>query len=70
VKTISSATGGKLGWLTLLGQFQPVLEWAQPAAVMGLVAQFGAGVVEGQDLQEVGVKSSEVAGDLVVERHG
>jgi bacterioferritin-associated ferredoxin len=30
----------------------------------------GAGVVEGQDLQEVRVKDSEVAGDLVVECRG
>jgi hypothetical protein len=33
------------GWLTLLGQYQPVLEWAQPVAVLGLVPQLGAGVV-------------------------
>jgi hypothetical protein len=33
---------------------------------VGLVPQLGAGVVEGQDLQEVRVKGSEVAGDLVV----
>jgi hypothetical protein len=33
-----------------LGQYQPVLEWAQPAAVVGLVPQLGAGVVEGQNL--------------------
>jgi hypothetical protein len=39
-------------------------------AVVGLVSQLGAGVVEGQDLQEVRVKGSEVAGDLVVEFHG
>jgi hypothetical protein len=38
-----------------------VLEWAQPAAVAGLVQQLGADVVEGQDLQEVSVKGSEVA---------
>jgi hypothetical protein len=47
-----------------------VLEWAQPAAVVGLVSQLGAGVVEGQDLQEVFVKGSEVAGDLMVQCHG
>ena len=47
-----------------------MLEWAQPAAVVGLVPQLGAGVVEGQDLQEVRVKGSEVAGDLEVERRG
>jgi hypothetical protein len=47
-----------------------VLEWAQPTAVVGLVSQLGAGVVEGQDLEEVHVKSSEVAGDLEVERRG
>jgi hypothetical protein len=34
---------------------------------VGLVPQLGAGVVEGQDLQEVRVKGSEVAGDLEVE---
>jgi hypothetical protein len=50
------------------GQYQPVLEWAQPAAVVGLVPQLGAGVVE--DLQKVRVKGSEVAGNLVVECHG
>jgi hypothetical protein len=44
-----------------------VLEWAQPAAVVGLVSQLGAGLVEGQDLQEVHVKGSKVTGDLVVE---
>jgi hypothetical protein len=47
-----------------------VLEWAQPAAVEGLVPQLGVGVVEGQDLQEVRVKGSEVAGDLAVECRG
>jgi hypothetical protein len=47
-----------------------VLEWAQPVAVVGLVPQLVAGVVEGQDLQEVHVKCSEVAGDLVVEYRG
>jgi hypothetical protein len=47
-----------------------VLEWAQPAVVVGLVPQLGVGAVEGQDLQEVCVKGSEVAGDLVVECHG
>jgi hypothetical protein len=47
-----------------------VLEWAQPAANVGLVPQLGAGVVEGQDLQEVRVKGSEVVGDLEVERCG
>ena len=47
-----------------------MLEWAQPAGVVGLVPQLGAGVVEGQDLQEVRVKGSEVAGDLEVERRG
>jgi hypothetical protein len=46
------------------------MEWAQPAAVLGLVPQLGAGAVEGQDLPEVRVKGSEVAGDLVVECHG
>jgi hypothetical protein len=44
-----------------------MLEWAKPAAVVGLVPQLDAGVVEGQDLQEVCVKGSEVAVDLVVE---
>jgi hypothetical protein len=47
-----------------------VLEWAQPAAVVGLVPQLGASVVEDQDLQEVCIKGSEVAGYLVVECHG
>jgi hypothetical protein len=47
-----------------------VLEWAQPAVVEDLVPELGAGVVEGQDLQEVRVKGSEVAGDLEVERRG
>jgi hypothetical protein len=47
-----------------------VLEWAQPAALVGLVSQLGAGAVEGQDPQVVRVKGSEVAGDLVVECHG
>jgi hypothetical protein len=47
-----------------------VLEWAQPAVVVGLVPQLGAGAVDGQDLQVVGVKGSKVAGDLVVECHG
>jgi hypothetical protein len=47
-----------------------VLEWAQPAAVVDLVPQLGVGVVEGQDLQEVYLKGSEGAGDLVVECHG
>jgi hypothetical protein len=47
-----------------------VLEWAQSAAVVGLVPQLGAGVMEGQDLQKVHVKGSEMAGDLEVERHG
>jgi hypothetical protein len=28
-----------------------VLEWAQPAAVVGLAPQLGAGAVEGQDPQ-------------------
>jgi hypothetical protein len=46
-----------------------VLEWAKFAAVVGLVPQLGADVVEGQDLQEVRVKGSEVAGDLVVVCH-
>jgi hypothetical protein len=46
-----------------------VLEWAQPAAVVVLVPQLGADVVEGQNLQEVLVKGSKVAGDLVVECH-
>jgi hypothetical protein len=50
-----------------LEQYQPLLKWAQPAAVVGLVPQLSANVVEGQDLQEVHVKGSEVAGDLVVE---
>jgi hypothetical protein len=47
-----------------------VFEWAQPAAVVGLVPQLGADVVEGQDLQEVQVKGSEVDGDTVVKRRG
>jgi hypothetical protein len=47
-----------------------VLEWAQPTAVVGLVPQLGAGVAEGQDLKEVRVKGSEVAGNLVVVCHG
>jgi hypothetical protein len=47
-----------------LGQYQPVLEWHQTVAVVGLVPQLGAGAVEGQDLQEVHVKGSEVAGIL------
>jgi hypothetical protein len=47
-----------------------VLEWALPAAVVGLVPQLGAGIVEGQHLQKVIVKGSEVVGDLVVECHG
>jgi hypothetical protein len=47
-----------------------VLEWAQPASVVGLVPKLGAGVVESQNLQKVGVKGSEVYGDLVVECHG
>jgi hypothetical protein len=47
-----------------------VLEWAQPAVVMGLVPQLGASAVEGQDPQVVYVKGSVVAGDLVVECHG
>jgi hypothetical protein len=42
-----------------------VLEWAQPAVVVGLVPQ-----LEGQELQEVCVKGSKVAGDLEVEHHG
>jgi hypothetical protein len=33
-----------------------------------LVSQLGAGVVEGQDPQEVYVKGSEVARDLLVDR--
>jgi hypothetical protein len=44
-----------------------VSEWAQPAVVVSLVPQSGAGVVEGQDLQELRVKGFEVAGDFVVE---
>jgi hypothetical protein len=47
---------------TLLGQSQLVLEWAQPAAVVG--------TVEGQDPQIVRLKGSEVDRDLVVECHG
>jgi hypothetical protein len=47
-----------------------VLEWAQPAAVVGLVPQLCAGAVEGQDPKVERVKGSEVAGDLVVECHG
>jgi hypothetical protein len=47
-----------------------VLEWAQPAAVLGLVPQLGTGAVEGQDPQVVCVKGSEVTRDLVVECHG
>jgi hypothetical protein len=46
-----------------------VLEWAQPAVVVGLVPQLGVGAVEGQDPHVVRVKGSEVAGDLVVECH-
>jgi hypothetical protein len=46
------------------------MEWAKPAAVVGLVPQLGEGVVECQNLQKVRVKGSEVAGDLVVECHG
>jgi hypothetical protein len=57
-------------WPTLLGQYQPVLGWAQPAAVVGPVLQLGAGAVEVQDLQEVRLKGSEVAGDLKVESRG
>jgi hypothetical protein len=53
----------------LLGQSQLVLEWAEPAAVVGLVPQLGGRVVEGRDPQLMHVKGSEVAGDLVVERH-
>jgi hypothetical protein len=41
-----------------------VLEWSQLAVVVGLVPQLGAAVVEGQDLQEVRVKGSEVTMDL------
>jgi hypothetical protein len=41
-----------------------VLEWTQPAAVVGLVPQLGADVVESQDLQEVHVKGSEGLGIL------
>jgi hypothetical protein len=37
---------------------------------LGLVPQLGANVVEVQDLQEVHVKGSEVAGDLEVDRRG
>jgi hypothetical protein len=44
-----------------LGQYQPVLEWAQPPAVVGLVPKLRVGVVEGQDPQEVSVKGSEAA---------
>jgi hypothetical protein len=47
-----------------------VFEWAQPAAVVGLVPQLGAGAVEGEDPQVVRLKGSEVAADLVVECHG
>jgi hypothetical protein len=47
-----------------------VLKWAEPAAVVGLVPQLGAGAVDGQDPQVVHVKGSEVAGDLMVECHG
>jgi hypothetical protein len=39
-----------------------------PVAVVGMVPQLG--VVEGQDLQKVQVKGSEVAGDLVVQHQG
>jgi hypothetical protein len=35
-------------WLTPLGQYQPMLGWAQPSAVVGLVPQLGTGVVQGQ----------------------
>jgi hypothetical protein len=37
---------------------------------VGLVPQFGAGAVEGQDPQVVHVKGSDVAWNLVVECHG
>jgi hypothetical protein len=47
-----------------------VLEWAQPAAVVGLAPRSGGGAVKGQDPKVVCVKGSEVAGDLVVECHG
>jgi hypothetical protein len=47
-----------------------VLEWTQPAAVVGLIPQMDAGVVEGQDLQKVHLKGSKVARDLMVECHG
>jgi hypothetical protein len=46
-----------------------VLEWAQHAAVVGLVLQLGAGALKGQDPQVVHVNGSEMAGDLVVECH-
>jgi hypothetical protein len=46
------------------------MEWAQPAVVVDLVPQLGAGAVEGQDPQVLHVKHSEVARDLVVECHG
>jgi hypothetical protein len=48
----------------------PVLEWAQPAVVVGLFPQLGTGAVEGQDLLEVCVNGFDVAGDLVVKCHG
>jgi hypothetical protein len=41
-----------------------VLEGAQPAVVVGLVPQLGAGAVEGQDPQIVRVKGSERLGIL------
>jgi hypothetical protein len=44
-----------------------VLEWVQPAAVVGLVPLFIVSTVEGQDPQVVERKGSEVAGDLVDE---
>jgi hypothetical protein len=47
-----------------------VLEWTQPAAVVGLVPQLGAGAMESQDPQVVCVKGSDVAGDLVMDGQG
>jgi hypothetical protein len=43
----------------LLGQSLLVLEWTQPATVVGLVPQLGAGALEGQYPQVVRVKGSD-----------
>jgi hypothetical protein len=50
--------------------YKPVLKWAQPVAVVGLVQQLGPGVAYCQNFQEVHVKGSKVTGDNVVECHG